>query len=381
MDAFPHIVFTGGGTLGHLLPGLAVAEQLLRQLPQVRITFAGSGKPLERRQVAAGGFDYLPLACRPSPRRARQVFSFVVGNMSGYARARRFLAEQRVAVVVGLGGYASVPMGVAAGRRGVPLVLLEQNALPGRATRWLARWATAVCPAMTPLSPLGRNIGGEETSLRCRCPVYMTGNPIRSGFRPAASRGQQLLVLGGSGGARSLNEVVPQSLRQLGPALGKWRVLHQTGSSDLQRTRELYEQLGVPATVVDFVDDVPGVLAKTSLAVCRAGGTTLAELAAAGVPAVLLPYPHAADDHQRRNAELFDAAGGTLSLDECVLPGRLGYRLATALATLLSSSSRRAAMSAAIQRLARPNAAAEVATLVAAMLPAEQYRAAARRAA
>ena len=124
-----------------------MADELVEKLPGVRITFAGSGKPFERSHVAAAGFDYLALPCRPLPRGAREAFSFLVENLAGYLAARRFLAENDVDAVVGLGGYASVPMARAASRSGVPLVLLEQNAVPGRATRWLARTASAVCVA------------------------------------------------------------------------------------------------------------------------------------------------------------------------------------------------------------------------------------------
>ena len=140
-----HIVFAGGGTGGHLFPGLAVAEKLSANRPGVRITFAGTGKPLERRHVAAAGFDYVSLPSRPLPRRASEAISFVVENVAGYFAAGRLLDEENVAGVVGLGGYASVPMGRAAARRRLPLVLLEQNVVPGKANRWLSRFASLVC--------------------------------------------------------------------------------------------------------------------------------------------------------------------------------------------------------------------------------------------
>ncbi len=151
-----HIVFTGGGTAGHLFPGLAVARKLAAGRPGVRITFAGAGKPLERELVDAAGFDYLPLSSRPLPRRAREALSFVVENMAGYFAAGRFLDEEQVAGVVGLGGYASVPLGRAAARRRLPLVLLEQNAVLGRANRWLSRFAGLLCTSFPETERLGR---------------------------------------------------------------------------------------------------------------------------------------------------------------------------------------------------------------------------------
>jgi len=307
-----HIVFSGGGTGGHLFPGLAVAEQLTAMIPRLRITFCGGGKPLERQAATDAGFEYFALPSRPLPHAAREAVSFVVENLAGYLAAGRFLREEHVSAVVGLGGYVSVPMARAAGRRDVPLVLLEQNAIPGRATRWLARRATLICTAF------------DETAagLRCRCPVRVTGNPIRFGFdcdtqvtlstiaagpeeREGSSRSPithsgahwalkcpalaapplQLLVLGGSGGARSLNENAPRALYKVRRQLENWRIVHQSGQSDLDATKSLYRKFDLPATVVPFIDDMPAMLRATDLAVCRAGGTTLAELSAAGVPA------------------------------------------------------------------------------------------------
>jgi UDP-N-acetylglucosamine--N-acetylmuramyl-(pentapeptide) pyrophosphoryl-undecaprenol N-acetylglucosamine transferase len=354
-----------------LLPGLAVAEQLAAAVPRLRITFAGGGKDFERRLVAAAGFDYFPLSCCPLPRGAREAVSFVVENLAGYLAAKRFLKQQQVCGVVGLGGYASVPMGRAAVRCRIPLVLLEQNVLPGRATRWLAPAASLVCTSFPQ----------TQAELHCRGSLRLTGNPIRA-IRPstaalelpAGKPGGQLLVLGGSRGAGSLNENVPRAIYKAGAALTGWRIIHQSGDTGLSSTRQLYEKLGIPAVVRGFVADLPDVLAASDLAVCRAGGTTLAELAAAGVPAILIPYPHAADDHQRSNADVFVAAGGAMLLDERELPGRLDDRLAAAIASLAGGSERRVAMAAALRRLARPQAAADVAALVWSLLSSQPCR-------
>ena len=167
-----HVVFASGGTGGHLFPGLAVAERLRGDLRQVRITFTGTGRPFERRQVSDAGFEYLALPCRPLPRRLRDLYPFVADNSHGYREAGKFLGQEPVSTVVGLGGYGSVPMSRAAIRRSLPLILLEQNAVPGRATRWLAPRATLVCTAF---EQANRYLGS-------RCPVRVTGNPIRSRF-------------------------------------------------------------------------------------------------------------------------------------------------------------------------------------------------------
>jgi UDP-N-acetylglucosamine--N-acetylmuramyl-(pentapeptide) pyrophosphoryl-undecaprenol N-acetylglucosamine transferase len=349
-----HIVFAGGGTGGHLFPGLAVAEKLAQQMPGARITFAGSGKAFERRQVGRAGWEYLALPCRPAPRRAREAFLFVIEHYAGYWAASRFLAREHVAAVVGLGGYASVPMGRAVARQGVPLILLEQNAVAGRATRWLARRAAAICLALQ----------SARKDLSTRCPVHVTGNPIRGGFHPALSADRQLLILGGSSGAQSLNENVPLALHEIRDRLAGWRIVHQTGEAGLSATHGLYRKLGLEAIVTDFIGDMPGMLSTSTLAVCRAGGTTLAELAAAGLPAVLLPYPHAANAHQRRNADAYREAGAAFVLDERELPGRLDLRLADMLSWLLADRGQRAKMASAMRGLSRPDAAREIAELV-----------------
>jgi UDP-N-acetylglucosamine--N-acetylmuramyl-(pentapeptide) pyrophosphoryl-undecaprenol N-acetylglucosamine transferase len=397
-----HIVFSGGGTGGHLFPGLAVAEELAAAIPRARITFCGSGRAFERRHAAQAGFEYLTLPSRPLPHGAREALAFVVENLAGYLAAGRFLRDQRVAAVVGLGGYASVPMARAAARHRLPLVLLEQNAVAGRATRWLSRRATLVCTAF------------EQTqrTLHCRCPVRATGNPVRKGFLPrgqhdAASSsplkipvggdssrrwssetlenrrlespptilGRQLLILGGSGGARALNESAPRALYKVRQQLQGWRVVHQSGEAGLEATRTLYDKLALQATVVPFLPNMPALLAATDLAVCRAGGTTLAELAAAGVPAVLLPYPQATDDHQLANARLYAAHGGCVTIDERDVTGRLDDCLAEMLCFVLANDGLRQRMAAAISELARPNAAADVAGLIWSIVSSRSRRA------
>ncbi len=382
-----HIVFSGGGTAGHLFPGLAVAERLAEAIPHSRITFCGVGKPLERQSVAGAGFEYFTLPARPLPRGVGEAVAFVLEQFSSFVAAGRFLRDENVDAVVGLGGYASVPMARAAIKRNVPLVLLEQNAVPGKANRWLAKGASLICTSFDQ----------TRAKLRCRCPVRMTGNPIRRRFltKPRPLVGQppptvlgdsaqpraavlhygissmrdeaphrQLLVLGGSGGAHALNENVPPALYKVSRQLRGWRIVHQCGASDLDATRTLYRKFALNAVVEPFLDDVPATLAATDLAITRAGGSTLAELAAAGVPAVLVPYPHATDDHQAINARHYASGHGCITIDERKLAGRFDDELAEKLCFLLANDNLRRRMSAAMRDLARPHAAEDVAELV-----------------
>jgi UDP-N-acetylglucosamine--N-acetylmuramyl-(pentapeptide) pyrophosphoryl-undecaprenol N-acetylglucosamine transferase len=375
-----HVVFAGGGSGGHLFPGLATAEALRRQAPHARITFAGGGSPFERRQVARAGFGYLSLSCRPLSRspRLRDAFAlrpwrtipFVFAHLRGYRQANRFLRVHPASAVVGLGGYASAPMAWAAAGQHVPLVLLEQNAVAGLATRWLAPSATLVCAAMDCCRvEIERHLTSRLGKFR------VTGTPIRSGFdqSPKPMRRRLLLVLGGSRGARSLNAHVPAALGRASPALSGWHVLHQAGDVDLDVIRRAYRGLGIRATVTRFIPDMPRAMAHAELAVCRAGGSTLAELAATGLPAVLVPYPHAAADHQTRNANAFVDAGGCELVESARRTGEdFEAALARAVSALVTDALRRAAMSSAMRGLARPDAARHVADFVLGLLEQRQ---------
>lgn len=354
----PHIVFAGGGTGGHLFPGLAAAEQLQNLLPSAQITIATGMKPFEHMQVATAGFAHLRLPSHPLTGPAG-AWRFVKENLTGYRRAKRFVRQTDVSLVVGLGGYASVPMAWAAASTRIPLVLLEQNAIPGRATRWFAPKAALICTAFDE----ARNY------LRAGGPVRVTGNPIRAGFStattpPQPDRDRQILVLGGSGGARTLNEQVPRALYKAQRELTGWRIVHQTGERDLKATTTLYRKLDLPAIVVPFIERIQPVLRQTDVAICRSGGTTLAEVAAAGVPALLLPYPNAADDHQRKNADHFQSAGAATVLDAREITGRLDNAIAAALTSLIANVAERDRMAEAAAGLARPDAAWHVATMI-----------------
>jgi UDP-N-acetylglucosamine--N-acetylmuramyl-(pentapeptide) pyrophosphoryl-undecaprenol N-acetylglucosamine transferase len=377
-----NVVFAGGGTAGHLFPGLAVAERLMEETPCARVTFFGSGKPFEYGSVASAGFAYQALPCLPMPRHWREVVPSLWTNAAGYFAARHWLARNACDVVVGLGGYASAATARAAVDDHIPLLLLEQNAVPGRVTRWLAARAAVVCLAFEQ----------ARERLPAGCRAMVTGNPIRPGFARAIdarepviqsaaknlasppsteilcraddSDRRRLLILGGSAGAQSLNRAVPKALEQTRRRLQGWEIVHQSGPAGLDETRELYAKLGLKATVAPFVVEMPAMLAGAELVICRAGGTTLAELAAAGVPALLVPYPHAADDHQRSNAEVLVEQGACLMLDEGEAGRDFEVRLADVLAQVLDDRAARRRMGAAMRRRARPDAAADVVAVI-----------------
>lgn len=348
------IILAGGGTGGHLFAGLAVAEQIQRLEPDARLTFLGTGKPWEATLVRRAGYAYAALPCCPWSGHSSNLGRFLWNNGRGFFAARGLLRRLRASVVVGLGGYASAPAARAAVHLGLPLVLIEPNAMPGRVTRWLAGQATAICVAF---ESAHHRLGGDR--------VVNTGAPARERFSSQSAslsgchRAATLYITGGSLGAAALNQAVPHALRRVLPLLRRWRIVHQTGTADEQATRRRYAEAGISATVAAFVDPPPA-LAENDLAICRAGGLTLAELAATGTPAIIVPYPHACDDHQRHNAAAYIAAGACRGLEQTTLADTLP----AALRGILSDADRRAAMSAAMRTLARPRAAADIAELV-----------------
>ena len=299
------VVIAGGGTGGHIFPGLAVAAEIRRLAPDLELTWLGGRKGQEGRIVPEHGLPIRYVAA------ARLVGASPAARVRGAAavpvgvlQATWHLARLRPAVVLGVGGYASAAAGVAAWLLRVPLVLQEQNALPGRTNRKLGRFARQIAVAFEearPFFPDGRTV--------------LTGNPVRAaigGLRPvcldaAAPRG--VLVVGGSQGARFLNENVPALLARIARAGRTLRIRHQTGEADFEATRARYADVGLDAEVAPFIADMRSAYDDADFVIGRAGATTVAELKAAGRPALLVPFPFAADDHQAKNAEAMVAAG------------------------------------------------------------------------
>lgn len=388
-----HLVLAGGVTGGHIYPGVAVVESLRERLPDVRVTLIGTGRPWERDAAKASALDYLAVPSQPLGKTPRRLLGCVKENLAGYWQAVRFLRRERVTAVLGLGGYASVPTAAAAVRLDLPLVLLEANAIPGKATRWFARAASHVCLAFETAA----------VALPRRASILTTGTPVRAGFTaarvprplgyfsrvpvvasvskhggavavapPPSSR--RLVVLGGSQGAARLNEAVPAALARLAPQLAQWQVTHIAGPHGVEATARCYAAAGVQAEVVPYVAEMPKLLLSADAAISRAGGASLAELAAAGVPAVLCPFPFAADDHQRHNALAMQAAGGCLLVDEREAGAELPGRLACAIGQLLDDTTRRP-LAHAMRLQAQPDAAYRVARALEALIAAQvSYR-------
>ena len=342
------MIVAGGGTGGHLFPGLAVAEAVAAQ-GNAQVLFVGSAYGIEATAIPRTQFSFRPLLIRGVRGRGwRGALAFAWQLPLALLRAWRIVAGFRPTLVLGLGGYGSVPVVLAAWVRRVPTVLIEQNVHPGFANRLLGHLARRVCTAFAESArffPPGRAV--------------QTGNPVRAlrtDARPAENH-FTLFVFGGSQGAHTINEAAVEAAQIVSEQLPGLRVIHQTGSADAEWVAERYRQQGVEAQVIPFVHDMASAYGQADLVVCRAGATTLAELAALGKPAILVPYPFAADDHQRTNAEMLVRQGAA----EIILDAQLsGARLATSVLTLARERERLASMGEAARQLALPDAALRV---------------------
>ncbi len=357
----PHIVFAGGGTRGRLYPGLAVAAHLAERVPHAIITFVGGGRTSDRHIIRAAGFRHAKLPSQPAPENPLHAVRFVTDNLAGYWAARWYLREKHVSAVIGLGGAASAPTVRAAISRGLPVVLLEPNVVPGRVTRWLARSASSVCA------------GFDQTRayFPSAVPLKITGNPARSTFeqlyrnhnKQRRFAGKRLVIVGGSGRNITLNEHIPRALGRLRQQLCGWQIIHQAGDGQLQETERRYHDVCVNALVMAFVDEMAPLLFGADLVVSRGGATTLAELAMAGAPAVVVPSPGAME-YQWANAEVYASAGAATLIDETEHPDSLDDALVEHLGPLLHDEARRTRMAGNMRRLARPDAGANVCDVI-----------------
>jgi UDP-N-acetylglucosamine--N-acetylmuramyl-(pentapeptide) pyrophosphoryl-undecaprenol N-acetylglucosamine transferase len=350
------VVIAGGGTGGHLFPGIAVARELLRRSPDARVTFAGTARGIEARVVPREGFelDLLRSAGLKGTTPAALVRGVALLPLSGMD-AWRIVSRRAPDVVVGVGGYSSGPVVMTAALRGIPTVLLEQNAVPGLTNRSLARFVTAAAVTF------------ESTAAYFGRRAIVTGNPVRSEFftpdelLPSAVRRPRVLIVGGSQGAHAINVAMVEAAPKLAAFPGGLAVTHQTGERDVELVRNAYLRAGLDAVVEPFLFTMDREVKGADLIVCRAGATTLAELTAAGRPALLVPLPTAADDHQRKNAEVLVAAGAADVMDQASMTGQsLGDRITS----LLGDRPRLTAMAEAARRQARPDAAARIADTV-----------------
>lgn len=352
------VLIAGGGTGGHVYPGIAVAEELMRMRRGAEVVFVGGRRGLESTAVPEAGFRVRFILTRGFPRRAWWRWPWaLVANAIGFLQALAVVLAERPDVVLGTGGYVSGPVALAAWMLGRPLLLQEQNSIPGLSNRWLARLADEVHLSFVE----ARGYFARKDNLK------VSGNPIRahilSGDRASALREFGLVagrptvfVFGGSRGAHRINEAAVDALRRLKGRVDLQFIL-QTGREDLAWAAEIVEREQLPAKVVPFLNRIHQAYAAADLVVCRSGAMTLAEIAACGTPAILVPYPHAAHDHQVVNASnLLDRGAAAMILDRELT----GERLANEIAHWLSDRQALSRMSANARTFARPDAAERI---------------------
>ena len=350
------VVVAGGGTGGHLYPGIAVAREIVRQRPGAVVTFAGTARGIESRVVPRERFELDVI-------RSGGLKGKTVGQrLSGLALlplsaldAWHLLSRRRPHLVIGVGGYSSGPVVALAALRRVPTLLLEQNAVPGLTNRLLAPLVRQAAVTYDTTLPFFRWKG------------FVAGNPVRAEFvgpqgnldgSSAPARALRVLIFGGSQGAHAINVACVEAAPKLAASPTPLAVVHQTGDRDLAMVRQGYERAGLAARVEPFLFEMDREMKAAELVVCRAGATTLAEITAAAKPSILVPLPTATDDHQRKNAEVLARAGAAEVIDQTELSGN---RLAVRIFALAADAEGRQRMSDAARLLARPDAARVIA--------------------
>ncbi|PYQ14776.1 MAG: undecaprenyldiphospho-muramoylpentapeptide beta-N-acetylglucosaminyltransferase [Acidobacteria bacterium] len=348
------VVFAGGGTGGHVYPAVAVAQALEQRHPGLQVVFIGTGSPFEKRVVEGHGFRLLKVSSRGFLGRS---ISAKVGALFwtgiGMMQSLRVLWELKPRAVVGVGGFSSGPVVGAAILLRIPTMIQEQNYSPGMANRILARWVDRIAVSFEETRDL---LGGRGE---------VTGNPIRMEFASVKPKARgtpfYVLIFGGSQGARTLNQRMMEALPRLAPQRLALRFVHMTGEKDREPVEAAYEAQRLEARVVAYLDNMAEEYSRADLVIARAGATTVAELTACQKAALLVPFPHAAGDHQRLNAEKLEQAGAARVIPERDLTGE---RLAREIEDLLKNPDRLTAMERAAAPLARPDATVRVAELV-----------------
>ena len=347
------LLIGGGGTGGHIYPAIAIAKEYLARDAKRQVLFVGTEKGLEKTIVPKAGYPLEFLSIGGLKGKGPVELLKNIGRLPlSFVQAWKILGRHKPSVVLGVGGYSSGPMLLAARLRGVPTMIHEQNAYPGLTNRLLARVVRGVAVAFADAAP------------RLRRPdAVVTGNPIRSEFFEAGrtSHGgarRRLLIFGGSQGSRILNDAMIGALLFLARMKDSLEIVHQTGPVELEKVRTAYRSSAFPeARVVPYLDPIVGEIADADLVVSRAGAMTIGELAAIGRAAILVPFAAATNNHQELNARVVERAGGAIVITE---PQLTPERLAGAISDVIADASRASQMGSAAKSLALPDATASI---------------------
>jgi UDP-N-acetylglucosamine--N-acetylmuramyl-(pentapeptide) pyrophosphoryl-undecaprenol N-acetylglucosamine transferase len=315
-------MIAGGGTGGHVYPGIAIAKEIKRRHPEAELLFVGTERGLETKIVPQEGFPLRTITV--SGLKGVGILRRLAGLLSiprSLQESLRILRQFQPDVVMGVGGYSSGPPVLMAALKGIPALLQEQNAQPGLANRWLSHFCGRVATAFKECE---RFFGKK---------AVLTGNPVRAEFRRIQPKPDSdqfvLLIFGGSQGAQAINNAMLEALKRLQPSFSRMFFIHQTGQKDYERVATAYRALEAPSDVRPFFNDMPDQFSKADLLLCRSGATTLAEITVAGKAAILVPFPAATDNHQQRNAEaLAKVEAAEMILQRDLTGDTLGARIA-----------------------------------------------------
>ena len=351
------VVIAGGGTGGHLYPGIALARELRRRDATADVSFVGTATGIEARVVPREGFplDLIRVSGLNVKSLIKRLRGLLILPLAA-VDAWQVISKRRPDIVIGVGGFASGPVLAIAAVRGYPTMLLEQNALPGVANRLLARVVQAAA------------VNFESALTYFPRTGFVAGNPVRPEFFPAQNEeandqssqprdAARVLIFGGSQGAHAINMAMVEAAPRLAAAGIPLAITHQTGERDLDLVRGAYQRAGYPARVEAFIFEIHREMKAADVVISRSGATTLAELAASGTPSILVPLPSSADDHQRKNAEVFAASGAAIVIGQHDLQSRL----ADGLRSLVGDPARRQQKARAPRAMARPDAAQRIA--------------------
>jgi UDP-N-acetylglucosamine--N-acetylmuramyl-(pentapeptide) pyrophosphoryl-undecaprenol N-acetylglucosamine transferase len=347
-------LLTGGGTGGHLFPAIAAAEELCDRLPGSQVMFIGTKRKIDTTSLARYGYTVRSIDCYGLKGKSfLHLMKAVLALPLAFLQSLRIIHAYRPDVVLGVGGYVTGPVIAAAKLLGKRTVIHEQNSIPGLANRKLGVLAEKICLSLP-----------QSVVYFPRRKTVLTGNPVRKPLlqlgvlrqREMAKAKKTLLVLGGSQGARGLNKLVTEALCRHGLTI-PFRIVHQTGTADCDDVRQQYLESGIDCRVEPFFHDMVEIYQEADLLVSRAGATTLAEIAVLGLPAFLVPYPYAADNHQQKNAEYYVDGGGCRSCTEKQLTGK---QLAENIEELLKNDTLRSTMADKMRGLAVPEAASRI---------------------
>ena len=347
------IIIAGGGTGGHLFPGIAVAEEFQKRDPENRVIFIGTQRGIEYRLLGKLGYELKLIDVEGLKGRGwKALIKGVYAIPNSIWQSRMILRDFQPDVVVGVGGYASGPAVIAAWLMNIPTAIAEQNALAGNTNRILGKFVDRIF--LTYEQSKGRFPARK---------VSVTGNPVRAAFAarlseaPKTDAFRQILIFGGSQGAVAINKTAVAMLPMLQKIKDRVRVVHQTGERDCEEVRRAYERAGMEAEVQPFIVDMASAYAASDLIICRAGATSLAEITVAGKASVLIPFPYAADDHQTENARAMVEAGAAAMIRESDLTAQTLYSLVE---SLLGDDKKLRTMEEKSKALGRPDAAARI---------------------